>query len=35
MDYLFANLKMFRLHAILQDAAGSVKSTTYKGTGYC
>ena len=27
--------KIFRLHAILHDAAGSVKSTIYKGPGYC
>ena len=35
MDYFFANSKIFRLHAILHDAAESVKSTTYKGPGYC
>ena len=35
MDYFFVNSKVFRLHAILQDAAGSVNSTTYKGPGYC
>ena len=35
MDYFFANSKIFRLHAILHDAAGSVTSTTYKGPGYC
>ena len=35
MDYFFANSKIFRLHAILHDAAGSVNSTTYKGPGYC
>ena len=35
MDYLFANSKMFRLHAILHDAVESVKSTTNKGLGYC
>ena len=34
MDYFFANSKIFRLHAILHDAAGSVKSTTYNGPGY-
>ena len=33
-DYFFANSKIFRLHAILHDAAGSVNSTTYKGPGY-
>ena len=31
----FTNSKFFRLHAILHDAAGSVKSTTCKGPGYC
>ena len=35
IDYFFANSKIFRLHAILYDEAGSVKSTTYKGPGYC
>ena len=35
MDYFFANSKFFRLHAILHDAAGSVKSTTRKGPGFC
>ena len=28
MDYFFANSKVFRLHEFLEDAAGSVKSTT-------
>ena len=31
----FANSKVFRIQAFLHDAAGSVKSTTYKGPGYC
>ena len=31
----YFNSKIFRLHAILHDAAGSVKSTTHKGPGYC
>ena len=35
MDYFFANFKLFRLHAILHNSAGSVKSTTQKGPGYC
>ena len=35
MDYFFVNSKIFRLHAILHDSAGSVKSTTTKGPGYC
>ena len=30
-----ANSKIFRLHAILKDAAGSVKYTTHKGPGQC
>ena len=34
MDYFFAKSKIFRLHAILHDSAGSVKSTTKKGPGY-
>ena len=33
MDYFFANSIIFRLQAILHDAA--VKSTNYKGPGYC
>ena len=33
--FLFAYSKIFRFHAILHDAAGSVKSTTHKGPGYC
>ena len=35
MDYFSANSKIFRLHAILHEAAGSVISITYKGPGYC
>ena len=35
MDYFFANSKIFRLHAVLHDSAGSVKSITKKGPGYC
>ena len=35
MDYFFAKSKIFRLHAILHDSAGSVKSTTTKVPGYC
>ena len=34
MDYFFANSNVFRLHIVLHDAAGSVKSTTCKGPGY-
>ena len=35
MDYFFANSKIFRLHAILHDCAGSAKSTRQKCPGYC
>ena len=35
MDYFFAKSKVFRLHAILHDAAGSGKSSIYRGRGYC
>ena len=35
MHYFFANSKTLRLHAIVHDSAGSVKSTTKKGPGYC
>ena len=35
MDYFFANSKIFTLHAFLHDSAGSVKSTTIRGPGYC
>ena len=35
IDYVFANSKFFRLHAILHDAAGSVISTTHEGPGFC
>ena len=35
MDYFFANSKIFRLQAVLNDATGSVKSTSHKGPGYC
>ena len=33
MDYFFANSQVFRLHAILLDSDGSVKSTTKKDLG--
>ena len=35
MEYFFAKSKIFRLHAILHDSAGSVKSTAKKGPRYC
>ena len=34
MDYVFANLKMIRVHAILNCSAGSVKCTARKAPGY-
>ena len=34
MDYVFANLEMIRIHAILNCTAGSVKSTAKKAPGY-
>ena len=35
LDFFFARLKVFRLHAILRDSAGVVEVTTTKGPGYC
>ena len=35
IDYFLEIQKLFRLHAIVHDATGSVKTTTYKGPGYC
>ena len=35
LDSVFCYSKVFRLQAILHDAAGSVRSQTGKGTGYC
>ena len=32
---LFCKIQNFRIHAIPHDSAGSVKSTTRKGPGYC
>ena len=34
MDNIW-KIKIFRPHSILHDSAGSVKSTTKKGPGYC
>ena len=31
----FRNFKVFRLHAILHDAAGAVRAQSGKGPGYC
>ena len=35
LNFFFARLKVFRLHAILLDSAGAVKATTNKGPRYC
>ena len=35
LDSVFRYPKVFRLHAILQDAAGPVRSQSGKGPGYC
>ena len=35
LDSVFRYSKVFRLHAILRDAAGAVRSHCGKGPGYC
>ena len=35
LDSVFRYSKVFRLHAILQDAAAAVRSHSGKGPGYC
>ena len=35
LDNVFRYSKVFRLHAILHDAAGAVRLQTGKGPGYC
>ena len=35
LDSVFRYTKVFRLHAILHDAAGAVRSHSGKGPGYC
>ena len=35
LEFLFRHFKVFRLHAILHDAAGAVRAYTGKGLGYC
>ena len=35
LDSVFRYSKVFRLHAILHDAAGAVRLQTGKGPGYC
>ena len=34
-EFLIRHFKVFRLHAILHDAAGAVRSHSGKGPGYC
>ena len=34
MEIFSANSKIFKPHALLHHAAGSVKTTTYTGLGY-
>ena len=35
LEFLFRHLRVFRLHAILHDAAGAVRTHNGKGPGYC
>ena len=35
LELLFHHFKVFRLHAILHEAAGAVQSHSGKGAGYC
>ena len=35
LDSVFCYSKVFRLHAILHDAAGAVRARSGKGPGYC
>ena len=35
LDSVFRYSKVFRLHAILHDASGAVRSHSGKGPGYC
>ena len=35
LEFLFRHFKIFRLHAILHDAAGAVRAHSGKGLGYC
>ena len=35
LDSVFRYSKVFRLHAILHDAAGAVRAHSNKGPGYC
>ena len=35
LEVLFRHFKVFRLHAILHDAAGAVRAHSGEGPGYC
>ena len=35
LELLFRQFKIFRLHAILHDAAGAVRAQSGKGPSYC
>ena len=35
LELLFRHFKIFRLHAILHDAAGALREHSGKGPGYC
>ena len=35
LEFLFRHFKVFRLHALLHDAAGAVRALSGKGPGYC
>ena len=35
LGFLFRHFKVFRLHAILHDAAGAVRAHSGRGLGYC
>ena len=35
LEFLFRHFKVFRLHAILHDAAGAQRAHSGKGLGYC
>ena len=35
LEFLFRQFKVFRLHAILHDAARAVRAHSGKGSGYC
>ena len=35
LEFIFHHFKVFRLHAILHDAAGAVRAHSGRGPGYC